>query len=141
MFVNINEENLNNVAIHYKSAFCGSPWEVDLVERRVLEYMKHPLFRGYANIVGDVVIGAAFGILQQSYEGLRYNLTDLFTSPEYQNQGYATELLKYIKLQLKNESVTQIVLISLNDQLHNHFYNCKNGFDTRNDLCVKRLII
>ena len=141
MYTKITRENSVDIAKQYIRAFSGSAWDVLDVENRILEYINHPLFRGYVEIENDEIISAAFGILQQYYDGLRYFLTDLFTSPIYQNQGHASNLLNYIKDQLRTENIKQIMLISLDDDLHNHFYNDKNGFSTRNELCIKRFVL
>lgn len=141
MFMRIDETNMHEVAKKYLLAFSINDWDVEKTESRIRDFMMHPLFRGYICVVNGEIVSAAFGTLQQYYDGLRYNLTDLFTVPDYQNQGYASKLLDYIKSTLKHESVKQIMLISLNDNLHNHFYDLKNGFCTRNELCVKRFIL
>lgn len=138
MIVSISEDNLDAIARQYIRAFDDAAWDCRKLKKRVIEYMRHPLFRGFALMEGDTVISAAFGILMQYYEGERLFLTDLFTAPEYQNMGYASTLLNQIKEQLQAESVTQIMLISENDALHNYFYDEKNGFETRQDLCIKR---
>ena len=141
MYTRITKEKSRDIAVQYMNAFSGSRWDADDAENRILEYINHPLFRGYVKIEGDEVISAAFGIIQQYYDGPRYFLTDLFTSPHHQNKGHASGLLDYIKSQLKEENIKQVMLISLNDELHNYFYNEKNGFSTRDELCVKRFII
>ena len=141
MYTIITRNNSMDIAKQYIRAFSGSAWDVSDVENRILEYINHPLFRGYVKTENNEIICAAFGILQQYYDGLRYFLTDLFTSPNYQNQGHASALLDYMKEQLRGENVKQIMLISLDDDLHNHFYNDKNGFSTRNELCIKRFVL
>lgn len=141
MYTKISKENMVEIARQYKEAFRFSPWDLDLIEVRICEYMSHPHFRGYVYLENDVVVSAALGMLQQYYDGLRYQLTDLFTAKEYQNRGHASSLLDYIKKSLKEEGVTQIMLTSLNDDLHNHFYNDKNGFETRTELCIKRFYL
>lgn len=141
MYTKITKDNSLEIAKQYIRAFSGNAWDVTDVESRILEYINHPLFRGYVKIENDEIVSAAFGILQQYYDGLRYFLTDLFTTPNYQNQGHATQLLDYVKEQLETEKIKQIMLISLDDDLHNHFYNEKNGFVTRNELCIKRFVL
>ncbi len=141
MFTTITKENSKQIAEQYIRAFSANKWNIQSVEQRILEYMDHPLFRGYLKIENGVVVSVAFGILQQYYDGLRYFLTDLFTTPNYQNKGHASDLLNYIKNQLRHEDIRQIMLISLNDELHNHFYNDKNGFSNREELCIKRFVL
>lgn len=141
MYTSITKENSLDVAKQYICAFSGSAWDVEDVENRILEFINHPLFRGYVKIENDEIVSAAFGIIQQYYDGPRYFLTDLFTTPSYQNKGHASKLMDYVKQQLLEENIKQIMLISLNDELHNHFYNKKNGFTTRNELCIKRFIL
>ena len=113
MYAKITRENSVDIAKQYIRAFSGSAWDVSDVENRILEYINHPLFRGYVEIENDEIISAAFGILQQYYDGLRYFLTDLFTSPIYQNQGHASNLLNYIKDQLRTENIKQIMMIKM----------------------------
>ena len=141
MYTIITKENCQDIAEQYILAFSNSAWNVRDVEQRILEYMSHPLFRGFVKTENGMIISVAFGILQQYYDGLRYFLTDLFTTPKYQNQGHASNLLDYIKIQLRNEQIKQIMLFSLNDELHEYFYNKKNGFEDREELCVKRFIL
>lgn len=141
MYRKITKESSKEIAAQYVRAFSGSKWEIENVEQRILEYMTHPLFRGFVKFENGEVVSAAFGILQQYYDGPRYFLTDLFTTPRYQNCGHATKLLQYIKEELRGEGIKQIMLISLDDELHNHFYNEKNGFVTREELCVKRFVL
>lgn len=141
MFACINETNMHEVAAKYKQAFFMNNWNIERTEIRIHEFMMHPSFRGYVNIVDGEIVSAVLGTLQQYYDGVRYNLTDLFTDPAHQNKGYASDLLDYTKEVLKQEGVKQIMLISLNDDMHNHFYDSKNGFLTRTELCVKRFIL
>ncbi len=141
MFQIIDDSNMNEVAGHYVKAFCNNDWDVQKSQIRIHEFMNHPQFRGYAYTIEGSVVSAVFGTLQQYYDGMRYILTDLFTTPEHQNKGYATELLNFIKDELRSEGVKQIMLTSLNDEMHNHFYDCKNGFVTRKELCIKRFIL
>lgn len=140
-FVRIDESNRHDVARKYPLAFSANAWDVEKTEQRIREFMMHPSFKGYLCVCDGEIISAAFGTLQQYYDGVRYNLTDLFTDPQYQNEGYASCLLDYIKADLKSEGVKQIMLISLDDDLHNHFYDEKNGFHTRKELCVKRFLL
>ncbi len=141
MFEIISSENMNEVANHYVKAFCNNEWDIPKSRIRIHEFMNHPQFRGYTYVVDGSIVSAVFGTLQQYYDGMRYILTDLFTTPEHQNKGYATELLDFVKNELRNEGVKQIMLTSLDDDLHNHFYDEKNGFVTRKELCIKRFIL
>ena len=141
MFLKNEKSMIERVAQQYIDAFSTDSWDLELSKKRICEFMDHPLFRGYIYMKDNEVISVAFGILQQYYDGMRFFLTDLFTTNKHQNCGYASELLTYIKKELEKEEVKQIMLISSDDSLHNYFYDVKNKFSTREDLCIKKFNI
>ena len=91
--------------------------------------------------INDQIVSVAWGTFQQYYDGIRFFLTDLFTASDFQNLGYGTQLLSYMKSIFKEKRIKKIMLISSNDNLHNFFYNDKNGFFTRKELCLKQFNI
>ena len=141
LFGRVEDGNVREVARCYVRAFCTNGWTEEQAEKRIRSFYAHPLFRGYVKREGENgrVICAAFGIVQWYYNGPRYLLTDFFTVPECQDMGHGTSLMDFIARSLREEEVRQIQLISLQDEHHEHFYNDKNGFSTRSDLCVKCL--
>lgn len=138
MFCEIELDMMEELSQLYIKAFHDASWDPDLAKTRIKEFVQHPQFWGCVLKENDRIISVAWGTFQQYYDGVRFFLTDLFTSTEHQNRGYGTQLLSYMKTVLKERGIKKIMLISADDALHNYFYDEKNGFFTRKEICLKQ---
>ncbi len=138
MFKEITCDMVKDIARLYIRAFDDVLWDVELAEKRIKEFIQQPQFFGCVYEENGFITSVAWGTFQQYYDGNRFFLTDLFTSVEFQNSGYGSLLLTHLKQELKNRNIKKIMLISADDDLHNHFYNEKNEFFTREELCLKQ---
>lgn len=138
MFEEITSDMVKEISKLYIAAFDDVSWDVELAEKRISEFIQQPQFFGCVCKENNFIVSVAWGTLQQYYDGTRFFLSDLFTSVEHQNSGYGSLLLTHLKQKLKERNVKKIMLISSDDKLHNHFYDEKNGFFTRCELCLKQ---
>lgn len=138
MFKEITSDMVKEISRLYIEAFDDALWDLELAEKRIKEFIQQPQFFGCVYEEDGAITSVAWGTFQQYYDGTRFFLTDLFTSVEYQNSGYGSLLLTHLKQELKERKTKKIMLISSDDKLHNHFYDEKNGFFTREELCLKQ---
>ncbi|MBZ9622468.1 GNAT family N-acetyltransferase [Clostridium sp. FP2] len=68
-----------------------------------------------------------FGNYEQFYDGIHYNLREMFISNELQGQGIGSKLLNELEKRLKGIGVTTIILFTSKENKTSKFY-LKNNF-------------
>lgn len=132
----MNEADLKECAILFQKAFSQSPWnEIWTFEQayaRLEELMSSQVVRGYVIVDCEKVIGMACGRLMtyMSYQELW--LDELCLSYEYQGQGLGSQMLDYIKTELKKEGVRRIVLNTIQGFLSERFYKQNDFYKNEN---------
>lgn len=86
-----------------------------------------PNFEGILYVQGKNIKGAILGTYEQSYDGVNYNLREMFISKELQGKGIGSRLFKEFETHLKEIGVTSIILFTSKENTTSNFYS-KNEF-------------
>ena len=133
----IKKDDIKTCAKLYQQVFNEKPWKDNwsfkTAYQRLFDIFMSPHFQGmvYRNNNGEIM-GAVFGNLEQNYDGIHYNLKEIFVDTRVQGKGIGTKLLHNLEDSLKNQNVKAMILFTSDENrssrfyLKNHFYLC-NG--------------
>lgn len=134
--IDIKEEHLMKCAELYVRVFNAEPWNdkwsTETAYKRLLDIYNSPGFAGIICLEDDDVKGAVFGNCEQWYEGLHFNLKEMFVSNELQGKGIGSELLKFLEEELIKRQIGAIFLFTSKGNLTSQFYikNCFKELDS-----------
>jgi len=127
----IKADDLEACADLYVRVFNAEPWNdqwtLDTANNRLRDIFMTPNFVGISCIENGVLLGAAFGNCEHWYQGMHYNLREMFVAPEMQGKGIGSKLLKSMQEQIKDNNVNSIILFTSKGNETYAFYE-KNGF-------------
>lgn len=103
----------------------GDEWTPELVYRRVWQVLGAP--DSYCMIAEDGVntVGFAMGRLETYYDLTAYNLVEIIIASAYQKSGIGTKMMAELEERVKEMGAAMIQLISVNDEMHEHFYETR----------------
>lgn len=129
--ITIRDEHITECAKLYIRVFNDEPWNdkwsLEIAYKRLNDIYISPNFKGILYVENDEVKGAIFGNYEQFYEGIHYNLREMFISKELQGKGIGRKMLNELEEQLKEIGVTTIILFTSKGNKTNEFY-FKNDF-------------
>ena len=129
--ISIKKEHLLECTELYIKVFNEVPWNdkwtLDTAYKRLNDISISPNFEGVLYVEGTQVKGAIFGNYEQFYEGIHYNLREMFISNELQGKGIGSKLLNVLEKKLKEIDVTTIILFTSKGVKTSKFY-LKNDF-------------
>ena len=131
-FIVLDDTYLNQMALLYKNAFRGEPWNDDWSdEAQLSEYIKEISKNFNALNFGLLIDGKlaamSVGMIRHWWEGTNYNIEEFCVSPELQGQGIGSKFMKLIEKEIKQMGLAGIFLQTDNDKPSYRFYK-KNGF-------------
>lgn len=131
-FIVLDESYLPAMAVLYREAFSGPPWNDDWSDSvQLTEYMKDisRAYRAlnYGLLVDGKLVCMSVGRINHWWEGTNYNIDELCVSPEFQSQGLGSRFLALIEADIRKKGLAGIFLQTDNDKPSYHFYH-KNGF-------------
>lgn len=114
----------------------GDKWTPELVYSRVFEVLGSP--DSYCMIAedGEKAVGFAMGRFETFYELIAYNLVEIIVASEYQKKGVGTKMMQELEKRVKEAGAALIQLVSVNDEMHEHFYG-KLGYKDATNLKLK----
>ncbi|MBR2445962.1 MAG: GNAT family N-acetyltransferase [Clostridia bacterium] len=114
----------------------GDEWTPELVYSRVWQVLGSP--DSYCMIAedGENVIGFAMGRFETFYDLTAYNLVEIIVASEYQKSGIGTKMMAELEEEVKEMGAAMVQLISVNDEMHEHFYG-KLGYGDATNLKLK----
>lgn len=110
-------------------------WTPDSAHIRLHDIFKSPHFVGFVYEENDKISGAVFGNIEQWYEGMHYNLREIFVSNETQGKGVGRRLLAELENKVKERDVRTIILFTSRDDKTNGFYK-NNGYIDFDDMVM-----
>ena len=131
-FIVLDDTYLNQMALLYKNAFRGEPWNDDWSdEAQLSEYIKEISKNFNALNFGLLIDGKlaamSVGMIRHWWEGTNYNIEEFCVSPDLQGQGVGSRFMKMIEGDILNRGLCGIFLQTDSDKPSYRFYK-KNGF-------------
>lgn len=127
----IDKEHISKCSKLYIDVFNSSPWNdawsIETAYTRLNDIYNSPNFEGVVYMENKEVKGAIFGNLEQYYNGLHYNLKEIFIHNHIQQKGFGSELLSYLEKRLQTIGVTDVILFTSRDMGISNFY-AKNNY-------------
>lgn len=137
--MSIKEEHILACTKLYIDVFNAEPWNdewnLESARKRLNDIYIAPNFEGVLYIEDGQVKGAIFGNCEQFYDGIHYNLREMFISNDLQGKGIGTKLLQELEKQLKVLDVTTVILFTSKGNKTSKFY-LKNNFEEWHDMAM-----
>lgn len=114
----------------------GDAWTPELVYSRVWQVLGSP--DSYCMIAedGERPVGFAMGRFETFYDLTAYDLVEIIVAPAYQGNGIGTSMMAELEGRVRELGATMIQLISVRDEMHEHFYS-KLGYGDAGNLKLK----
>ena len=131
-FIVLDDTYLNQMALLYKNAFRGEPWNDDWSdEAQLSEYIKEisKNFKAlnFGLLIDGKLAAMSVGMIRHWWEGTNYNIEEFCVSPDLQGQGVGSRFMKMIEDDILNRGLCGIFLQTDSDKPSYRFYK-KNGF-------------
>lgn len=127
----IEERDLKEISEVYVEVFNTEPWNDNWTSQtaynRLKDIFESPKFVGLKYSLDGQVKGAVLGNCEQWYEGMHFNVREMFVSSDLQGKGIGTQLLDQIEIEVKKKDVRTLILFTEKDCETDNFYR-KNGF-------------
>lgn len=137
--ISIASEHILKCAELYIKAFNAEPWNdkwtLETAHKRLKDISISPNFEGVLYIEDGQIKGAIFGNYEQYYEGLHYNLREMFISNELQGRGIGSKLINKLEERLEKLGVTTIILFTSTGNRTSQFY-LNNNFSQWNSMAM-----
>ena len=85
---------------------------------------------------GEHIVGFAMGRFETFYDLTAYNLVEVIVASEYQKGGIGTKMMAELEGRVKEMGAAMVQLVSINDEMHEHFYG-KLGYGDATNLKLK----
>ncbi len=132
-------EDVETVLPLYLAHYNGkenAEWTNETAGRRIRQVITMQDSRSYLLKKDGALLGFVMGFLKQYDDLLGYTLEEILVASDKQNKGYGTKAMELLEETLKNEGVSMVELLAVNDEMHEHFYG-KFGFRNTKTLVPK----
>lgn len=131
-FKEISSGDIKECALLYVDTFNSEPWndkwEFDTAYHRLMDIYNTPGFYGLAAVEDGITAAAAFGNTEYWYEGMTYDLKEMFTKNGMRGKGIGSELLNTLNKHLLEKGVSFLHLFTAEGDMTEKFYS-KNGYE------------
>ncbi|MBU3127860.1 GNAT family N-acetyltransferase [Clostridium tagluense] len=129
--ISIENQHILKCSELYIEVFNAEPWNdkwtLETAHKRLNDIYISTNFEGVLYVEDEQIKGAIFGNYEQFYDGIHYNLREMFISNELQGQGIGSKVLNELEKRLKGIGVTTIILFTSKENKTSKFY-LKNNF-------------
>ncbi|WP_432665723.1 GNAT family N-acetyltransferase [Wukongibacter baidiensis] len=129
---NIEDKDLKECARLYVNVFNAEPWNdkwtIETAYNRLHDIYVSPKFAGIKYVEEGIIKGAVFGNCEQWYEGMHFNIREMFVTNELQGKGIGSKMLKSLEERIQEFGVNTIILFTEKNCHTDRFYR-KNGFN------------
>ncbi len=123
--------NINDAAklyVEYYNNNEGSAWTFDKAYARIHKIVKVENSYSICIYKENCLIGFIMGFIRTYDDLLSYYLDEILVSKDEHNKNVGSMLIDKLEEELKKKNISMIELISVNDEMHKHFYEDKHGF-------------
>jgi aminoglycoside 6'-N-acetyltransferase I len=135
----IKNEHIIKCSELYIKVFNAEPWNdkwtLGTAHKRLNDIYISPNFEGILYLEYGKVKGAIFGNYEQFYDGVHYNLREMFVSNESQGKGIGSNMLNVMEKRLRELGVTTIFLFTSKGNKTSTFY-LKNNFSEWDSMAI-----
>lgn len=128
----MNRDQVMECTRLYVEVFNGQPWNdawtMETAYQRLIDIFDTPNFAGVLYHEEGKVKGAAFGNVEQFYDGRHYMLKEMFVAADLQGKGVGSGILRELEAKLKGFGVTTMILFTSKGNDTARFY-ISNGFE------------
>jgi aminoglycoside 6'-N-acetyltransferase I len=139
VIVPIKSEHLLECSELYLKVFNAEPWNdkwtIETASKRLRDIYISPNFEGVLYFENEQIKGAIFGNYEQFYDGIHYNLREMFIANELQGKGIGSKIFKELEDRLRELEVTTIILFTSKGNKTSKFY-LKNKFSEWEDMAM-----
>ena len=135
----LKDAHLKSCTELYIKVFNAEPWKdewtTESAYNRLTDILTSPNFIGVYYEEDKEIKAAIFGNCEHWFEGMHYNLKEMFVSAELQGSGIGSKLLKHLEERLRKLGVVEIFLFTSKGNKTSYFYE-KNGFSELEDMTM-----
>ena len=135
----ITMEHLDRYGEIYAEAFSGEPWNDPWKKEDAIIHVKEILESkqayGLEYIIEGQVVGFILGASMLFHYGRTFEINDLAVDPAYQRRGIAKELLERCLVDLKDQGIVGVHLITAGEGVLPAFYE-RYGFQKENEVIL-----
>jgi GNAT superfamily N-acetyltransferase len=137
--LSIKKEHLLECSKLYVKVFNSEPWNdqwtLESAYKRLYDFYISANFTGYFYYENDNILGVILGNCEQFYDGIYYEIKELFVDNEQQGKKIGSILLEEAERRLKEINVTSIFLLTSRGNKTNEFYR-KNHYLENDSMVV-----
>lgn len=100
----------------------GHKWTSELVYKRIWQVFGSPDSYCMIAETHETILGFALGRFETFYDLAAYNLIEIVIATEYQNRGFSSKMMIEIEKRVREKGASMVQLQSVNDEMHEHFY-------------------
>ena len=123
-----NIEEAAKIYVDYYNNNEECKWTIDKARKRINQIITVKDSYSLSIYIDNQIIGFVMGFLRMYDDLLSYYLDEIVISKDEQGKDYGSALVKKLEDELLKKDVKMIELISVNDEMHKHFYEDKLGF-------------
>ncbi|MBS4538390.1 GNAT family N-acetyltransferase [Clostridium sp. D2Q-11] len=127
----LEEKDIKECAELYVDVFNKEPWNdkwtTKTAYNRLRDTYISPGFVGIKYVEEDIIKAALFGNCEQWYEGMHFNLREMYVTNELQGKKIGSKMLQELEVRAKDLGVHTIILFTEKDNCTDKFYR-RNGF-------------
>lgn len=114
----------------------GDEWTSELAYHRIWQALGSP--DAYCMIAedGENAVGFAMGRFETFSDLTAYDLVEIIVASAYQKSGIGIKMMAELESRVKNMGAAMVQLISVSDEMHEHFYG-KLGYGDATNLKLK----
>lgn len=137
-----NEKNLKALVTMYQTYYHdeGEHWDEKTIYQRFRQILLMPDSIFYLASINEQVVGFIMGYYRFFSDGPILYVAEILVKKEFQGQHLGSEIMAFVEKEARNAKAKAIILETLDDHLHNHFYD-KLGFETKKELVFKKKIL
>lgn len=114
----------------------GDKWTYNTTYRRIRQVVDS--YDSYCMLAfcNNEIVGFAMGRFETFFDLTAYDLAEIIIASKYQNKGIGTSFMTVLEQNVKQMGASMVQLLSVNDELHKHFYG-KLGYNDCKNLKIK----
>ena len=124
-YTRLDEANIVDIAKKYReyyNAHEGGCWTFEKAYRRIHQIVTIEDSFCLIQLNNNKITGFAIGFFKEYDDLTAYYLEEIVIFAAYQNKGYGKAFLAELEKKAKERGAEHMELVSMNDDLHMHFY-------------------